>query len=136
VRRLAKQNFDVHVVSGRAILDMIIAGEYPFSPTIFDSHVLMSKQKGAPVDWTPLEPVHCVLSQLVLPKHSAHPHATLLYIDFNLSRKTGEYYKANGYSSTRKDVVNTISYKKYYGPESSMQWKKWISLFKELFLKR
>ncbi|MFC1816102.1 ABC transporter substrate-binding protein, partial [Thermodesulfobacteriota bacterium] len=36
LEQIAQQRFDVHMVSGRAILDMIIAGEYALSPTIYD----------------------------------------------------------------------------------------------------
>ncbi|MFC1817021.1 ABC transporter substrate-binding protein [Thermodesulfobacteriota bacterium] len=136
VRRLAKQNFVVHMVSARALLDIVIAGEYPFSPTISDSHVLYSKKMGAPIDWVPLEPVHCNLGQIVLPKHSAHPHAVMLYIDLDLSKEAGEVYKAAGYSSLRKDVVNPVTYKRYFGPESTGQVKKWIKLRDKLFLKK
>ncbi|MFC1816170.1 ABC transporter substrate-binding protein [Thermodesulfobacteriota bacterium] len=136
VRRLAKQSFDVHMVSGRALLDMVIAGEYPFSPSISDSHAINSKKMGAPLDWVALEPVHCYLGQIVLPTHSAHPHAVLLYIDFDLSKEAGEIYKASGYGSPRKDVVSPINYKKYYGPVSTEQYMKWTKLFSELFLKK
>ncbi|MFC1815152.1 ABC transporter substrate-binding protein [Thermodesulfobacteriota bacterium] len=136
VRQLAKQNFDVHMISGRAILDLVVAGEYPLSPAIFDSHVTYSKQRKAPVDWVPLEPVNCNLGQVVLPKHSAHPHAAMLYIDFELSKKAGEVYKAAGYSSLRKDIVNPVTYKKYFGPESTKQLKEWTKLFNELFVSK
>ncbi|MFC1814616.1 ABC transporter substrate-binding protein [Thermodesulfobacteriota bacterium] len=136
VRQMAKQNFDVHVVSGRAILDLVIAGEYVFSPTCFDAHVTYSKKMGAPIDWVPLEPAHAILHQIVLPKRLSHPHAALLYIDFDLSKKAAELYKAGGYISPRKDVANQLKYKKYYGPESTKQFMRWTKLFRELFMKQ
>ncbi|MFC1815219.1 ABC transporter substrate-binding protein [Thermodesulfobacteriota bacterium] len=61
VKKLAKQKFDIHMISARALLDMVIAGEYPFSPTISDAHMATSQKYGAPVDWIPLEPVYCLL---------------------------------------------------------------------------
>ncbi|MFC1816408.1 ABC transporter substrate-binding protein [Thermodesulfobacteriota bacterium] len=135
VRRVAKQDFVLQMVSGRALLDLIIAGEYAFSPTITDSHVNLSKKKGAPVDWVPLEPVTAGLNQIFLPKYSTHPHATMLYIDFDLSKETGELLKAVGYVSPRKDVLGVTTYKKFYGPFSTEQFEQWSTLFKELFLK-
>ncbi|MFC1815020.1 ABC transporter substrate-binding protein, partial [Thermodesulfobacteriota bacterium] len=136
VRQIAKQNLDVHMASARAILDMVIAGEYPFSPTIAESHATFSKKLGAPVGWVPLEPAHCNLNQIVLPKHSAHPHAALLYIDLDLSKEAGAIYKTSGDRPTRKDVVNPKPYKTYFGPESTKQVMKWTKLFGELFLKK
>lgn len=136
IKKLAEQQFVVHMVSGRALNDMIVAGEFDFSPTIFDSHVDASKKKGAPVDWIPLEPVSCNLGQIMLPKYSAHPHAAMLYIDFDLSREAGEIYKAEGYNSPRKDVANLRNYKKYYGFESTSDTVKLNGLFRKLFLKK
>ncbi len=134
IKKLAAQQFIVHMVSGRALNDMVVAGEFDFSPTIFDSHVDASKKKGAAVDWIPLEPVSCNLGQIMLPKYSVHPHAAMLYIDFDLSREAGEIYKAEGYNSPRKDVANLRNYKKFYGFESTAEVAKLNRLFKNLFL--
>ncbi|MFC1817396.1 ABC transporter substrate-binding protein, partial [Thermodesulfobacteriota bacterium] len=136
VRRMAKQNFDVHMVTSRGVLDMIIAGEYVCSPSMTDAHVIKSKKHEAPIDYLRLEPSHVNLGQIVLPKHSSHPHAALLYIDFDLTKETGELYKATGYVSTHKDVPGEETYKKYYGPFSTKQYAQWLELFSELFLKR
>ncbi|MFC1815294.1 ABC transporter substrate-binding protein [Thermodesulfobacteriota bacterium] len=136
VRRMAKQNFDVHMVSGRGILDMVIAGEYMFSPSMFDSHVWKSKEKGAPVDWLPIAPVPALLSQVALPKHPSSPHATLLLIDFYLSKEDAKISKATGYSPSRKDASGEKTYKKFYGAKSVKEKIKWDNLFNRLFLKR
>ncbi len=136
VAKLARQEPVVHMVSARALLDMIVNGEYPCSPTIMDSHIARSKQAGAPVDWVPLEPVPSYLGQIMLPKHPANPHAALLFIDFDLSREAGELFKATGYNSPRKDVSGEKSYKKFFGSESTEQVKKWMTVFNKYFLKK
>ena len=136
VKQLAKQEFDVHMVSARALLDMIINGEYAMSPSIFDAHVIESKKKGAPVDWMPLEPVHVNLGQIVLPKTRPHPYASMLFIDFELSKEAAELYKSAGYNSTRKDVPALIPYKKHYGAESLKDVKETQALFNKLFMKK
>jgi len=135
VRQIAEQAFDVQMVSAAALLDMITNGEYFFSPTIFDSHVLGSKQKGAPVDWVPLEPVHLNLGQIILPRNSPHPHAALLFIDFELSKESAEIHKKAGYGPTRKDAPDAATYKKFYGAKSMEEFDKWKDLFSKLFLK-
>ena len=136
LKKASQQNFVAHAISGRALLDMIIAGEYEFSPTVFDSHVRKSKSKGAPLDWIPLEPVLCFTDHIMMSKYVAHPHAALLFIDFDLSKQAGEIYKMNGYNSPRKDVSVEREYKKYHGPFSSDQAKLWNSLFNKYFLKK
>jgi len=136
VRKMAKQDFAVQIVAPAALRDMLINGEYVLSPTIADSHVAESKKKGAPVEWLAMEPVYILLGQILLPKYPANPHAALLFIDFDLTKETGELYKATGYDSTRKDVSGEKAYKKYYGPFSTKQYSQWNELFKELFLKQ
>ncbi|MFC1814448.1 extracellular solute-binding protein [Thermodesulfobacteriota bacterium] len=137
VRQLAKQEFQVHMISPRGIIDMIIAGEYIFSPTIYDSHVINSKRKGAPVDWVPLEPVHVNIGLIALPKNVSHPHAALLFIDFELSKEGAELRLAGGYSPTRKDVAPPMkAYKKFFGAKSTDETKKWHELFNRLFMKK
>lgn len=136
VQKIAKQNFDLHEVSARAVLDMIINGEYVFSPTCSDSHVIVSKKKGAPVDWIPLEPVQVNSGQVMLPPNPPSPHAALLYVDFNLSREVGELYLGTGYDSPRKDIADQKTYKKYYGPDTTEQFAKWLELFNKYFLKK
>jgi len=136
VKRVAEQKFDMHMVSGRALCDMVINGEYMLSPTIFNSHVTDSKQKGAPVDWIPLEPVPVNVGQFSLPKHSSHPNAALLFMDFELSKESAEYYKTLGYDPTRLDVSGTKTYKKFYGPKDTEEVKKWDELFNRLFLNK
>ena len=135
VKRFADQQVGVHMVSARALLDMVINGEYAFSPTIFDSHARFSKKKEAPVDWVPLEPVSTSIGQIMLPKNSQNPHAAMLFIDHDLSRQAGEIYKAVGYVSPRKDVSGETTYKKYYGPFSTAQFVRWEGIFQKLFMK-
>jgi iron(III) transport system substrate-binding protein len=136
VQKIARQNFDLHEVSARAILDMIINGEYVFSPTCTDSHVIESKKKGAPVDWIPLEPVQVNSGQIMMPKYPQNPHAVMLFIDFDLSKEVGILYRDTGYDSPRKDIPDQKTYKKYYGPESTEQFAKWLELFNKYFIKK
>lgn len=134
VKKIAEQKIAVHQVSARALLDMIISGEYAMSPTIRDAHVNKSKQDGAPVDWQALEPVPVSIGQILMPLHSPHPHAALLFIDFDLSRLCGDIYEANGYDSPRKDLQAVRNYQKHYGPWSTAQEKKWVDVFQKYFL--
>jgi len=136
VRKLAQQDFIIHMVSARALNDMIVAGEYALSPTISDSHVAASKQDGAPVDWLALEPVACNLGQILLHKDALHPHAAMLFIDFDLSKEAGEIYKTEGYNTPRTDVANLRKYKMFFGFTSSQEVKRVSDLFDKLFLKK
>jgi iron(III) transport system substrate-binding protein len=55
--KLAEQEVKVQDMSGAALAGLVGSGEVPLSPTIFDADVTVAKQKGAPIEWRPLEPV-------------------------------------------------------------------------------
>jgi len=137
LKRLAQQDFAVHMISGFALLNMVINGEFAFSPTIFDSHAIASKEKGAPVDWLPLEPVHVNVGQIALAKEVRHPSAALLFADFELSKEGAEIQKSKGYAHLRKDLPSlTPPYKKYFGSDSLEDSRKNQELFNRYFLKK
>ncbi|MFC1815119.1 hypothetical protein ACFL0M_04075, partial [Thermodesulfobacteriota bacterium] len=136
VKKVAQQDFVIHTMSARALLDLIVAGEYPCSPSIFGSHVSKSKAMGASVEWVPLEPVHMNIAQVALPNYSSHPHAAMLLVDLKFSREIAELQKASGYMPTHKDVPVERTYKKFYGAQSMAEGMKWQKMFMKLFLKK
>jgi iron(III) transport system substrate-binding protein len=68
--------------SSRAILDQVIAGEYPIGLMMFNHHTVISAQKGAPSDWIKLEPVPVALDAVAILKGAPHPNAARLLVDF------------------------------------------------------
>jgi ABC-type Fe3+ transport system substrate-binding protein len=68
--------------SSRAILDQVIAGEYPMGLMMFNHHTVISAQKGAPTDWIKMEPVPVALDAVGILKDAPHPNATRLLVDF------------------------------------------------------
>lgn len=73
--------------SSRAILDQVIAGEYPIGLMMFNHHNVISARKGAPTDWIAMQPVPVAFDSLGLLKKAAHPNAARLLIDFLLSEE-------------------------------------------------
>jgi iron(III) transport system substrate-binding protein len=136
LKKLGQQQIRVQDMSGRALADLVVAGEVPLSPTIFDSHVMDSKSKGAPIEWNPLEPT-VVNSGAVAVAHKApHPNASLLFADFALSEAGQQIYIAHGYSSPRTGLSKT-TFKKLY-LESAVkdyetEYNKWSQLLRSSF---
>jgi iron(III) transport system substrate-binding protein len=85
VQKLKSQDVTLHAVSGRAILDMVIAGELGASPTVFLSHSRVSISKGAPIKWVPMDIVPTNAGGVAFPANAPHPHAALLFCDYLLS---------------------------------------------------
>ena len=101
LKSLAKQNVVNVEASSRAILDQVIAGEYPMGLMMFNNHTVISARKGAPSDWSPLEPVPVAFDSLGIMKDAPHPNAARLLVEFLLSDegqavlKDADYLPAN-----------------------------------------
>ncbi len=113
--KLAQQGVRVQNVSGRALADLVISGEVPLSPTIFDSHVSASKAKNAPIEWVPLEPTVVNLGAVAVASRPPHPNAGMLWADFMLSEEGQKIYQTMGYGSARPGIKSTaVPFKKRY----------------------
>jgi iron(III) transport system substrate-binding protein len=140
LKRLGAQDVRVQKISGRAMADLIIAGEVPLSPTIFDSHVAASKVQNAPIDWVPLEPTVVNLGVAGVAAKGPHPHAALLFTDFLLSQDGQKIYMDNGYGSARIGMGTTVTnFKKRYlendVPDYVDAFDKWQKLLNSTFIK-
>lgn len=75
------------VRTGHTLLaNLIVAGEVPMSPTIYNHRAEILKGRRAPLDWRPLQPAVAVPHVIGLPKNTPHPHTAMLFIDFLLSK--------------------------------------------------
>jgi ABC-type Fe3+ transport system substrate-binding protein len=97
LQKLAQQDVRNYSLAVRAVLDQVIAGEVPMGIHISNHHAIISKGKGAPVDWVPLEPVPVALQSVALPTQAASPHAAMLFIDFILSEEGQKVLRDNEY---------------------------------------
>lgn len=89
LRRLATQKIVNIEASSRAILDQVIAGEYPIGLMTFNHHTVISARNGAPTTWLKLEPVPVAFDAISLLKGAQHPHAAKLLMDF-LASEAGQ----------------------------------------------
>lgn len=102
--KLAEQEIQVQDMSGAALAGLVASGEVPLSPTIFDADVTVAKQKGAPIEWRPLEPVVTTVGYSGLSSKAAHPHAALLFLDYVHSREGQQLMMKGGLWSPREDT--------------------------------
>ena len=82
LRALSKQQIVNIEASSRAILDQVVAGEYPMGLMMFNHHTIISAQKGAPSDWIKMEPVPVAFDAVGILKDAPHPNAARLLVDF------------------------------------------------------
>jgi iron(III) transport system substrate-binding protein len=97
LRNLAKQDIVRLSGSARAVTDQAIAGEYPIVLQIFNHQPLISKQKGAPIDWIAMNPAMAILSVAGVTQGARHPNAGKLFVDFLISEEGQMLFRDNDY---------------------------------------
>jgi ABC-type Fe3+ transport system substrate-binding protein len=104
LRKLSGQKVKMLNASARAILDQVIAGEYPMALQIFNHHAAISAQKGAPVDWLRLSPAGVNPGLVGLPTNAPRPNAGLLFVEFMTSKEGQTIFQKANYLPARPDV--------------------------------
>jgi iron(III) transport system substrate-binding protein len=105
VKKLGQQDIRVYELTGRALANLMIAGEVPLSPTIYNSHVEASRAQGAPIAWSLPGPVAVTDTSTALALKAPHPHAAMLLIDFLLSKEGQALYRDLGYVPSRNGMA-------------------------------
>ena len=103
IRKLKAQNPVVHNVSGRALLDLVIAGEIGLSPTTFRNHAEVSIAQGAPIAWVPMEIVPTNSGSSAVSAQPPHPNAALLFADFILGPDGQKVLEKYEYGQATRD---------------------------------
>jgi ABC-type Fe3+ transport system substrate-binding protein len=144
LQQLSKQDMRNLTVSARAILDQVIAGEYPIALMIFNHHTVISAQEGAPSDWIPLEPVPALLQVSGLAANAPHPHAAMLFLDYLFSEEGQRTLREADYLPASPAVpAKTANLKpdaggfkvNFMSPEDlTKHEKEWDDLYRRLFL--
>ncbi len=141
--KLAAQEISVQDMAPAALINLVGSGEIPLSPTIFDANVTIAKQKGAPVEWRPLEPVVTTVGSSALLAKAPNPHTALLFIDYLLSKEGQQFIMKGGLWSPREDIGSTEQkFKKNYLDEKysleeiEAKFAQWETLLRQLFIRK
>jgi iron(III) transport system substrate-binding protein len=143
LEKLAAQEINVQNISGAALAELVASGEVPLSPTIFNSNISVAKQKGAPVEWRPIDPVIATTGTSGMVVKAPNPHAALLFLDFLHSKEGQQAVLKGGLSSARNDVGSlTQKFKKVYiesrypPEELEKKFDEWDGLKRKLFISK
>jgi iron(III) transport system substrate-binding protein len=84
IKKLKGQEISLHTIIPPALLDLIASGELLAGAAIFRNHVKVAIEKGAPVDWVPMDIVPTNVGGAAIAFQPPHPHAALLMADYLL----------------------------------------------------
>jgi iron(III) transport system substrate-binding protein len=140
VRKLGQQNIRIYNLTGRALANLMSAGEVVLSPTIYNSHVAASADKGAPLGWIAPGPVPVTDTGVAIARKAPHPHAAMLFADFLMSKEGQLLYRELGYDSGRTDMTGAGAQvqKLYLTNRASYirEYEDWAKLYQDTFLRR
>lgn len=115
IGRLRAQEIRLFKASSAGFLDLIAAGEVGGGPVVFQNQVAVKKERGAPVDWAPLDVAVANAGGSALINNAPHPHAALLFIDFVIGPEGQKLMEQFRYGVAWKEY----SFKREY-PERGM----------------
>ena len=143
LRKLSAQRVKTVDASARAVLDQVIAGEYPLVLQIFNHHAALSAKKGAPVQWLKLEPVMVQNELQAMTASAPHPNAARLFLEYMISKEGQTIFQKADYFPTRSDVTASMP---ELAPSSggfkavvmspddiARDYEKWAKIYHELF---
>ena len=143
LEKLSAQEINVQNMSGAALSGLVASGEVPLSPTIFNSNMFTHKQKNAPVEWRPIDPVIAGVGSSGLIVNAPHPHAALLFLDY-LHSKLGQQAAMKGGLSSARNDIGSLEQKfkkiymesKYTPDEMEKKFEEWEGLMRKLFIRK
>lgn len=143
LEKLSAQEINVQNMSGAALSGLVASGEVPLSPTIFNSNIFTHKQKNAPVEWRPIDPVIAGVGSSGMIVNAPHPHAALLFLDYLHSKLGQQIAMKGGLSSARTDIgsleqkFKKIYMESKYTPEElEKKFNEWEGLMRKLFIRQ
>ena len=126
----------VSVRKGHTLLaNLVISGEVPFALTLYNYKVEQLKNAGAPMDWVALAPTVARPNCVGAARRAPHPHAAVLWQDFELSEGQVILGKRD-FIPTSTKVPSTLNKMPLVFADPTItldHGQKWSRLYEEIF---
>jgi iron(III) transport system substrate-binding protein len=117
--------------------EMVAAGEIEIAIDTHVQGIARLKEKGAPIEWKPLQPAFGQPSSVGVAARAPHPEAGRLLADFILSREGQEIIKSRNRVPVSRAVdspLNKFQYRLIDPAIALDEWDKWSALWSSIFL--
>jgi iron(III) transport system substrate-binding protein len=129
----------VSVRKGHTLLtNMVASGEVPLALTLYNYKTEQMKNAGAPIDWFALEPTIARPNGVGVTRSAPHPHAAVLFQDFELSEGQVILGKRD-FIPTSTKVPSKLNKMPYFFADPKMtldDGQKWNKLYDEVFSRK
>ena len=133
LKKLKGQDISLHTIIPPALLDLIASGELIAGAATFRNHVIVAQQKGAPVEWVPMDIVPTNVGGVAVAAQPPHPHAALLLADYLLGPEgqgiLGKYHYGN--ASTNYGFKKWRPERDYPLDKYEKELERWDKLLKD-----
>jgi iron(III) transport system substrate-binding protein len=137
-REIATKN-NVSIRKGHTLLtNMVASGEVPLALTLYNYKVEQLKNAGAPIDWFSLDPTIARPNGVGVTRFAPHPHAAVLFQDFELSEGQVILGKRD-FIPTSTKVPSTLNKMPltFADPKMTLDdGQKWSKLYDEIFSRK
>jgi iron(III) transport system substrate-binding protein len=127
----------ISVRKGHTLLtQLVVSGEIPMSLTVYNYKAEQFKNQGAPIDWFSIGPAIARPNGIVVAKKAPHPHAAVLFYDFELGPEGQQILAKRDFVPTNRKVETPLSKipMKFIDPAVILdQHDKWQKLYLKLF---
>jgi iron(III) transport system substrate-binding protein len=135
-RKLASQKPSMR--KGHSLMaEMVAAGEIEIALDTHVQGVARLKEKGAPIEWKPLQPAFGQPSCVGVAARAPHPEAGRLLADFILSREGQEVIRSRNRVPVSRAVdspLNKFQYRLIDPAIALDEWDKWSAAWSSIFL--
>ncbi|MEP7208429.1 MAG: extracellular solute-binding protein [Casimicrobiaceae bacterium] len=125
------------VRKGHTLLtNLVVSGEIPMAVTVYNYKAEQLKNKGAPIDWFVIPPAIARANGVGVAGKAAHPHAALLWYEFEIGDEGQKILLSRDFIPTNKKVETNLNKfaLKFVDPAVMLdQGQKWEKLYQETF---
>ena len=126
------------VRKGHTLLtQLVISGEVPLALTVYNYKAEQLKMQGAPIDWFAIGDAIARPNGIGVARRAPHPHAALLFYDFELSEEGQRIIADRDFVPTSIKVdtpLNKVPMTFIDASTSIDEYDKWTALYRDLFL--
>jgi iron(III) transport system substrate-binding protein len=135
-RQIVETN-GMSVRKGHTLLTQLVAsGEVPLSLTVYNYKAEQLRREGAPIDWFTIGNAIARPNGVGVTKNAPHPHAAILFYDFELSEEGQQIIAGREFvpTSTKIDTpLNKVPMTFVDARVSIDEYDKWKNLYTDLF---
>ncbi len=127
----------ISVRKGHTLLTQLVAsGEVPLALTVYNYKAEQLRADGAPIDWFTIGNAIARPNGVAVARHAPHPHAAVLYYDFELSEEGQQILAGREFVPTSRKIdtpLNKVPMVFVDARVSIDEYDKWKNLYTDLF---